>query len=114
MFSEETRLIDLTVKQFRKLIREEFANNKCVIQMGSFPSVETVPIEKLSELLGWSKSTIYKKCSLRQIPHFKVGKELRFNIEEVNHWISNTKRKTEEEVVIDFENKHRRTLKRTI
>jgi excisionase family DNA binding protein len=112
MVTDDTRIIDLTVSEFRKLLREEIAKSLQLDLVPNVNPVDTIPIEKLSELLGWSKSTIYKKCSLRQIPHFKVGKELRFDIEEINQWISQGKRKTAEEVVSEFELKNRKHLRK--
>jgi len=76
------------------------------------PKIETVPIEKLSELTGWSKSSIYKKCSLRILPHSKVGKELRFNMEEINKYIESKKRKTGDELVVEFESRQKLIMKK--
>jgi len=107
---DDTMLIYLTVAQFRELQRE------CALAINlskdnsiqvSAPCINTVPIEKLCELTGWSKSCVYKKTSLRQIPHHKIGKELRFNMDEINNWIKTQKRKTGEELVEEFETRQK-------
>src|SRR5579864_5963531 len=97
LITDDTRIIDLTVGQFRKILSEGgFSGNPSpdAFARGMLPAIDTIPIEKLSEITGWSKSCIYKKCSLRKIPHHKVGKELRFNMAEINAWIKAQKRKT--------------------
>ncbi len=104
---DDIRVLDLTVGQLRQVLAEQH-------QLGvesQDPEVETVPIEKLCALTGWSKSCVYKKCSLRTIPHSKVDGELRFDMKEINEWIKSKKRKTGDEVVMEFENKHKTILK---
>ena len=50
-------------------------------------------IDELSELTGLKKATIYAKRSMREIPAYKFGRELRFKRSEVEDWI-NAKRLT--------------------
>ena len=95
LIPDHTRLIDLTVGQLRQILHEGRTKSLYVVGADgcSKEHIDTIPIEKLSELTGWSKSAIYKKCSKRILPHSKTGKELRFNIDEINDWIKSKKRK---------------------
>jgi excisionase family DNA binding protein len=116
LIPDNMRVIDLTVGQFRQILREErnqfsFVQSE-VLTHSDEPHIETVPIEKLCELTGWSKSSVYKKCSLRLIPHHKVGKELRFNMDEINKWIKNKKRKTGDELVNEFDSRQKSIMKK--
>ena len=42
----------------------------------------------LAKYLSVDSNWIYKQVSLREIPHFKVGKYLRFKRSEVDKWIA--------------------------
>ena len=44
-------------------------------------------ISELSAYIKLSKSTIYKKTSLNQIPHIKSGKKLLFSQAKVDEWL---------------------------
>ncbi len=44
-------------------------------------------IDGISEYLSISKSNIYKKVALKEIPHHKVGKRTLFDIDEINMWV---------------------------
>ena len=44
-------------------------------------------INGISEYLSISKSNIYKKVALKEIPHHKVGKRTLFDIDEINMWV---------------------------
>ncbi len=110
--SDDTRLVDLTVGQLRQILREERSSSLSGDSEGYGAQINTIPIEKLSELTGWSKSAIYKKCSKRILPHSKAGKELRFNMDEINEWIKNKKRRTGDELVAEFESRHKSVMRK--
>jgi excisionase family DNA binding protein len=57
---------------------------------------EVINVIELSEYIGLSKSTIWKKTSNKSIPHYKVGKMLYFNIKEINSWLQSNRVETEE------------------
>lgn len=42
-----------------------------------------INIKDLADILGVSRATIYNWTHLGRIPHFKVGKHLRFDLDEV-------------------------------
>jgi excisionase family DNA binding protein len=44
-------------------------------------------IDGISEYLSISKSNIYKKVALKEIPHHKIGARTLFDIDEINMWV---------------------------
>lgn len=40
-----------------------------------------------AEYLGLQPCTIYKYVSLRIIPHYKIGRRLLFDVEEIDTWV---------------------------
>lgn len=38
-----------------------------------------------------SKSTIYKKVAADEIPHYKVGAKILFDVDEINRWVKGCK-----------------------
>ncbi len=50
--------------------------------------MKLLTIDELAEQLHVPKSWIYDKTRKSLIPHFKVGKFLRFDAEEIEVWLS--------------------------
>jgi len=50
-----------------------------------------VDINYLSEYLGIPKGTLYAWVFLKKIPYFKIGKLLRFDLNEIEVWIKDKK-----------------------
>ena len=48
-------------------------------------------IEGVSLITGWSKSSIYKNCAKKFLPHYKIGGKVIFKIEEIISFIENGK-----------------------
>ena len=48
-------------------------------------------------LYGFSRSTLYKMTSSRQIPHFRRGKVLFFDKNEVDQWVKENRINTQAE-----------------
>jgi excisionase family DNA binding protein len=44
-------------------------------------------IRELAEYLGISVNTIYSWISQRKIPHKKLGRLVRFSVEEIDEWV---------------------------
>ena len=44
-------------------------------------------IEEAAQYLRLSKSYVYKMCEGRFIPHFKVGRRLLFNPQDLDAWL---------------------------
>lgn len=61
-------------------------------------------IELAIELTGLAKPTIYGLVSERKIPHSKRGKKLYFSRFELLEWLTNGKRKTQDEIAVEAAN----------
>ena len=48
-------------------------------------------IDEISEHLGVKKDTIYKWVAKKRMPAHKVGRLLKFQIKEVDHWVKTGK-----------------------
>ena len=48
-----------------------------------------VSIEKISEILDINVKTIYDWTSTRKIPHYKLGRLVKFDVDEVMAWLQN-------------------------
>jgi len=46
-------------------------------------------IKSVSEYLTLGKSTIYKLVAQKEIPFYKVGSRILFDIDEINMWLRN-------------------------
>jgi excisionase family DNA binding protein len=44
--------------------------------------------ESAAEMLGVKKSTIYAWVSQRKIPHLKIGHLIKFDVAQIESWIS--------------------------
>ena len=56
-------------------------------------------IENVAEMLGVSKSYVYKLTSKRILPHYKpMGKVVYFKREEIEDWIFRNRMTTDEEL----------------
>mgnify|MGYP001218929810 CR=1 FL=1 len=59
---------------------------------------EIMSLNRLTEYLELSKSSIYKLTSTKEIPHIKRVKKLFFNKTEIDKWISENRIKTRSEI----------------
>lgn len=64
------------------------------------PKEQWFNVDELCEYLSDhpAKSTVYGWISMRQIPHHKGEKKLRFLKSEIDRWLLNGKRKSEDEL----------------
>ena len=46
-----------------------------------------IRIEEVSKLTGMSVRTLYNKCHLKEIPHYKRDRLLFFDTEELDAWL---------------------------
>ncbi len=70
-------------------------------------------IELAIELTGLAKPTIYGLVSERRIPHSKRGKKLYFSRRELLEWLTNGKRKTQDEIAdeaVNFDLKRKEAI----
>ena len=54
----------------------------------SVKSETILDVEELANYLKVDTSWVYKQVSLRNIPHFKIGKYPRFKKSEIDKWIN--------------------------
>ena len=47
-----------------------------------------IGIEELATFLNIAKGTLYGWVYLRKIPYFKIGRLVKFNLREVEEWLS--------------------------
>ena len=59
---------------------------------------ETLNIDEAVLLTGYNKGYIYKLTHDKKIPHYKCGRELRFDRDELNAWMRANKVKTQDEI----------------
>jgi len=58
-------------------------------------------LEEVSQLIGLSKSTLYKLTCTGKIPHYKKAKHLFFDRLEVESWLKSNRIKTADELDIE-------------
>lgn len=49
--------------------------------------MHTVNYKEASELLGLSPRTLRNMVSKKQIPHYKLGKSVRFSVDKLTAWL---------------------------
>ena len=72
-----------------QMSRAKLPTNIWILGVGIFMSDLILNIDQLSVFLGIPKATIYYKVSRNEIPSFKVGKHLRFDLSEVIEFFKN-------------------------
>lgn len=92
------RIIDLSVEQLEAIIQNKL-DSAILNSFNRSESTRKVNIEKLCQLYGWPKATIYGWVFKRYIPHSKVGKVLMFDLEIIEEWINGKRIKTKEEII---------------
>jgi len=55
-------------------------------------------VNQAAAFIGIAKATLYGKCSDQLIPHFKKGKKLYFDQQELIEWLKSGKRKTIDDI----------------
>jgi excisionase family DNA binding protein len=70
------------------------------MQSGSRAPVEeaTDGIELAVKVTGLAKGTVYNLVAERKIPHYKRGKRIYFNRQELQNWIKEGRRLTKDEL----------------
>ncbi len=44
-------------------------------------------VQEIAQYLGISKETVYRWVEAKKIPAHKIGKQWKFQVSEVNHWV---------------------------
>ncbi|HNS11705.1 MAG TPA: helix-turn-helix domain-containing protein [Bacteroidia bacterium] len=97
MITNDTRIIDLTVGELRRLLKEITERQDPSTPKDKI-TTRKIGLGELCQTYGFSKSTVYNWTSDRFIPHSKVGKRLIFDVIEINQWILSLKIKTKKEL----------------
>lgn len=61
------------------------------LEAGSLTIPQLVTLKELSTLLSLSVSTLSKWVMDNRVPHYKLGRAVRFNPEEVSAWLAKRK-----------------------
>lgn len=59
---------------------------------------ETISLEEAVVFTGYKKPYLYRLTSEKKIPHYKNGRELRFDPVELNAWMKRNKVKSHDEI----------------
>lgn len=94
---------NLTIEDISKAVRNEL-RTYFEQQEEKEREDEIGGIELAIELTGLAKPTIYGLVSERKIPHSKRGKKLYFSRKELKEWLTNGKRKTQDEIADEAAN----------
>jgi len=61
------------------------------VNNGGLTQKRLLGIGEVAERLGVSKNTLYDWCAFGKIPYLKIGKFLRFDPQEIDHWLQGKK-----------------------
>jgi len=103
---ENTRLIDLTVRQFRELINQH--PNVIQVQEKEDPE-EYLPAIAASKKINVALSTLYGMVCRKEISVHKPSKKLFFKIKDLNYYIENARKKSKVEFLEDFNKQRQRS-----
>ena len=78
-----------------RLVQESIQSRKPAL-----PEEATDGIELAVEVTGLAKGTVYNLVAERKIPHYKRGKRIYFNRQELLNWIREGKRLTKDELTL--------------
>ena len=95
MVNNDSRIIDLTVAEFRELLKEAQPVQRPTTNSDTLK--KKVGIDELCELFDFKKSTVYYWASTQYIPHKNIRRRLKFDVDEINTWIEKFNVKTKED-----------------
>ena len=67
-------------------------------------------IKEVSNYLSIKEKTIYSKVEKKEIPHYRIGRLIRFTKEEIDNWLENCRNGQKPEVEQQKIKKNRRKL----
>lgn len=88
------KLKDLTVDEFKELMREEFATNFKALKNNEAALIAAsddegyINLKQAAEFLKYKESYIYKLINKGEIPHHKNGRRLLFKKSELAKWVA--------------------------
>jgi excisionase family DNA binding protein len=92
MIFDEEALRNLIREVVRDTIREELGKLTAPVETEIFPEVMT--LKETMHFLGMSRTNLYRHTSQGLIPHYKLGKFLRFRKSDLMEWMSTFRVKT--------------------
>lgn len=90
MEQPQVYLTGITASEFIDKIAEKITPSR--LSISHKPKKKYLNIKELSELTGYSLSTIYRMTSERRIPFIKLGKNLLFDDEDIRNWLDSKKK----------------------
>ena len=69
----------------------EYVDRQSRGQKATFMNPEFLNIHEISEYLGIKPSTIYAMVEAKKIPHYKIGRLIRFKKSEIDFWMETQK-----------------------
>ena len=69
---------------------------------------EILNVDELSEYLGIKKSCLYSKVERKEIPHYKIGRLVRFKRSDIDLWMEESKVET-----LDLQERAKKVLRGT-
>ncbi|MGB9693471.1 MAG: helix-turn-helix domain-containing protein [Fervidobacterium sp.] len=86
--------IELEQKDIEAIAQKTFELIKPFLSTKAHSDSEVIfDVKGLSEYLKVEPSWVYKKVSLKEIPHFKSGKYVRFKKSAIDRWIESQTRR---------------------
>jgi excisionase family DNA binding protein len=58
---------------------------------------DLLKIEQVAKVLGVSKNFLYKSVAVNSVPHLRIGRRVRFDIQKVREWMASQARRRAEE-----------------
>lgn len=91
---DEKMLVTLTVEQLRELVRSEVqAGFAAAANAPAAVSPAVLSTEAAAKYLSIPVSVLRKRAAKGEVPSFKVGALLRFNVAELDDWMKSLSRK---------------------
>jgi|SRR5450759_4146566 len=83
-----------------EVIKNMLLNNPAYIKTEPVlhPEKDILTVEDVSRKLGITKGGVYNLTHKKQIPHYKLGGRIYFDVKELDTWIRKDKRKTLKEL----------------
>ena len=69
-------------------LRSQSHAEGCTTMNSGSRQVGLVGVERAAKFLGIQVSTMYAWCEQRRIPHIRIGRVLRFDLKDLNRWVS--------------------------
>jgi len=94
IITNETPLTFLTVGQLISVINRSEKKDQTPVK----PQIpEIYGVERLQQISGYSRATIYAKTSKNEIPYFKRDGKLIFRHADIIEWLTANRKETKEE-----------------